>query len=558
MLPGINIPFEYAGNALGASADELKLISVFLVSYPLAAILKRLPDSKPWLKSAYIVSVSIFFLIGLFDLWGGLGVIVFDAAATYLIAAKIPGPYMPWIGFTFLMGHMSVSHLSRQFSGESGSVDITAAQMVMVMKLSAFCWNVWDGKQKDSDLSAFQKDRALKKMPDILSYAAFVGFFPSLFPGPAFDYADYDRWLNTSMFDLPPGTESNKAPATKKQRKIPRSGTPAMKKLAQGLLWIFAFMQLGGIYNKSFVLSDTFMNYNFFHRILCLYLLGLTQRCKYYGVWLLTEGSCILAGIGYKGVDPKTGKPSWDRLNNIKPLEVELSQNSHTYLAYWNINTNVWLRNYVYLRVTPKGKKPGFSATLATFVTSAFWHGFYPGYYMAFLLASFVQNIAKNSRRLLRPFFMTPDGSKPTQYKPIYDVFSWFMTHLTFTFNVVPFILLTYQDTLKAWGSVYYYGIVGTAACSIALLTPAKQILSKQVKARSTRSAKKQDSPDEGSGKETLGVPGDPGKQWDVMVDEVVAEVNKRRGNKAGPDASELRRNVQDRLSALVQEASAK
>lgn len=32
----------------------------------------------------------------------------------------------------------------------------------------------------------------------------------------------------------------------------------------------------------------------------------------------------------------------------------------------------------------PKGK------TLAVFVLSAFWHGFYPGYYLSFVLGAFI------------------------------------------------------------------------------------------------------------------------------------------------------------------------
>ena len=34
------------------------------------------------------------------------------------------------------------------------------------------------------------------------------------------------------------------------------------------------------------------------------------------------------------------------------------------------MNTNRWLKNYVYLRVTPKGKKPGFRSSMSTFGTS--------------------------------------------------------------------------------------------------------------------------------------------------------------------------------------------
>lgn len=396
MLPYVNVPFEYVANVLGASSDEVKLIFTFLASYPLAGILKRLPDDKPWLKNTFNISIAVFYLVGLFDLWSGLTLIVFDAVGTYAIAKYIQGPYMPWIGFVFLMGHMSVSHIYRQIAASPSSVDITGAQMVMVMKLSGFCWNVFDGKQKASDLNEDQKDRMLSTLPAPLDFAGFVAFFPSLMVGPAFDFVDYERWLNTRMFDLPPGTDPMQAPPTRKKRKIPRSGTPAMIKMATGLGWILLFLQASSYFNSKVVLSPTYATMPFALRVFHLHMLSLVTRMKYYGVWTMTEGACILSGIGYKGLDSKTGKPDWGRLTNIQPMGVELAQNSHAYLGYWNINTNHWLKNYMYLRVTPRGKKPGFRASMATFVTSAFWHGFEPGYYLTFVLASFIQNVAKS------------------------------------------------------------------------------------------------------------------------------------------------------------------
>lgn len=327
---------------------------------------------------------------------------------------------MPWVGFVFLMGHMSISHIYRMIEDSPSSVDITGAQMVMVMKLSAFCWNVFDGKQPASELTNdVQKDRAIRKLPDPLSYAGFVAFFPSVMAGPAFDYVDYERWINTTMFDLPPGTDPMKAPPRRGKRKIPRSATPAMFKMVTGLFWILVFLQLSAYFNPGVVLSDEYATYSFPRRVFHLHMLSMVTRTKYYGVWTLTEGACILSGLGFKSVDPKTGKADWGRLTNIKPAGVELAQNSHAYLGNWNINTNHWLRNYMYLRVTPKGKKPGFRASMATFVTSAFWHGFAPGYYMSFVLASFIQNVAKSKQnpsiasrcQLLTPRRLTPPPS---------------------------------------------------------------------------------------------------------------------------------------------------
>ncbi|KAK5109450.1 hypothetical protein LTR62_007009 [Meristemomyces frigidus] len=558
MIPYINVPFDYAAKALGASTDEVKMIGLFLGSYPLAAVLKRLPDNKPWIKNVFNICVTIFFLVGLFDLWGGLAVVVFDAAGTYAIAKYVKGPYMPWIGFVFLMGHMSVSHVYRQMAESPSSVDITGAQMVMVMKLSAFCWNVWDGKQKTADLTDEQKDRMLTDLPNLLDFAGFVAFFPSFMVGPAFDFVDYHRWLNTTMFDLPPGTDPMKAPPTRKKRRIPRSARPAMWKMAQGLVWLAAFLQCSGYFNEKVVLGDRFKTMNLAWRIFHLHMLSLVTRMKYYAVWSLTDGACTLSGLGYKGLDPKTGKPNWDRLINIKPAGVEFAQNTHAYLGNWNLNTNHWLRNYMYLRVTPKGKKPGFRASMATFVTSAFWHGFYPGYYLTFVLASFVQNVAKNSRRLIRPFFLSPDG-KPLPRKRYYDIATWLITQLTFSFVTAPFIVLSIHDSMLVWSRVYFYCPLGVALCSAFLASPGKAWLAKKVKERTASAGAtkpklgRADSTESLQGT-TLGVPSEPGKEFDEVVDEIMAEVKARRGSRAGPEGAELRKRVEHSLHQKADE----
>lgn len=231
-------------------------------------------------------------------------------------------------------------------------------------------------------------------------------FFPALMVGPSFDYVDYQRWIETTMFEVPTGTDPANRPKTRKQRKIPQSGTPAAIKAGIGLTWIVLFLQFSKWYNTDLVLGDEYMRYGFLRRVWLLEMLGFSTRMKYYGVWYLTEGACILSGMGYKGINPKTGKVDWNRLQNVNPWGIESAQNSRAYLEGWNMNTNNWLRNYMYLRVTPKGKKPGFRASLATFVTSAFWHGFAPGYYLTFVLAAFLQTIAKSKVSPENPCFL--------------------------------------------------------------------------------------------------------------------------------------------------------
>jgi len=264
-----------------------------------------------------------------------------------------------------------------------------------------------------------------------------------------------------------------------------------------------------------------------------LYMLGFSSRLKYYGVWALTEGACILSGLGYKGVDPVTHKVSWDRLRNVSPWGVESAQNTRAYLGNWNINTNNWLRNYIYLRVTPKGKKPGFRASMATFVTSAFWHGFYPGYYLAFVLASFIQTVAKNCRRHFRPFFLDPKTSQPTSSKLYYDIFSLIVTQITFSFAAAPFVLLTMPASLLVWSRVYFYGVIGTVLATGFFMSPAKPFLAKKLRARAGATEHKltrvESQESLASREPVLGLPPDPQKELEEIVQEVKAEIEARQ-----------------------------
>lgn len=550
MLPYISVPFIYVGDKIGASPDELKLIFSFILSYPLAGLLKRVPDARPAYKNLFIIGVGLFYLIGLFDLWTGIRTLFISSAGTYAISYFLRGsPYMPWVGFVFLMGHMSVNQLIRQFADAPSVVDITGAQMVLVMKLSAFCWNVADGLLPDEQLDDFQRDRVLRELPGLLDYTGYVLFFPSLLAGPAFDYAEYRRWLDCSMFDIPAAVDPTKKPPTRRKRKIPRSATPALWKLASGLFWIVAFLQLSNYYWPQVLLERSYVtHYGFLRRVLIMHMVGFTARTKYYGVWSMAEGACILAGLGYNGVDPTTGKVSWNRAQNINPWAVETAQSSRDYLSGWNMKTNSWLRNYIYLRVTPRGKKPGFRASMATFVTSAFWHGFYPGYYFTFMLGSLVQTVAKNCRRHIRPFFLHPATQAPLPTKRYYDIASWLATQLTFSFVVTPFVLLSASDSLSAWFAVYLYGIVAVGGCMAAFSAPPVKAALR--KAHADRAAKAGFVPkDGGKGRPggtmsrtnstdsvreppTLGFSSDPEKEMREAANEIRGEVQRRKSTR--------------------------
>ncbi|CAK9439603.1 uncharacterized protein LODBEIA_P37030 [Lodderomyces beijingensis] len=441
---------------------SIKVLVCTLLSYPVGIVFKRLPDRNYTLKNLFIVSVSAFYVFGICNLRSGFATLFIAAMGSYFITRYLSTPNMPWINFLFLMVHLLYNHARLQFFAEYDhtAIDISGAQMILVMKLSAFGWSVYDGKQAPESLTEYNRSRAIKKHPNILPFISYSFFYASLLTGPAFDYADYDRFIRSTLFDDVP---EEKRPGTKVRRRIPKSGKEATFKLLQGFFWAFLLLQSPKYADMDYMYSSSFMDtHGFLYRVLYMWVLGFTYRLKYYTIWLIAEGACILCGIGYNGIDPKTGESRWDRVQNIDPCGFETAQNVRGAFEAWNQNTNKWLKHYVYLRVVKPGKKPGFKSTVFTFLTSAAWHGTMPGYYLTFLLGAFLQTIGKYYRRNIRPLFLTADGSpKPT--KRVYDLVCWFNTQVAVGFLAQPFVILDLDKSLYCWGTVYFWLVVVVA-----------------------------------------------------------------------------------------------
>lgn len=455
MIDAIDRACAGLADKVGFAVGPLKLLVCLLLSYPLAGILKRLPHQRT-VVNVYVVACSLFFLVGILDLTRGLVELVGAALVTYGLST-VRHPAMPWLNFVVVMAHMSVNQIKRQRIGDESAIDVTGAQMVLVMKLTAFAWNVHDGRVDKT------RKNALPTLPNLLDYLAWVLFFPALLIGPSFDYALYEDWLTLRLYG--PGA-----------RRIPRSGRAGTKRALEGLFWLGLFAYLSPRYTTDAVLDYSFEKRSLISRLFYIVPLAFAARTKYYGVWKVSEGACILCGFGYE----RTGdRVRWNGIENISPYEFETSPNTKALLESWNKNTNRWLKEYVYLRVTPAGRKPGFFATLATFGTSAIWHGFYPGYYFAFVTGAFAQTVGKLYRRNLRPHFVD------TPYKRAYDVVGWAVTQMTWNYISQPFIVLSFWPSLLFFRRYYYYVHVGMLLSFLFFNSPlAKTIRPKRTERR--------------------------------------------------------------------------
>lgn len=70
----------------------------------------RIPSSQLNLKHLFNIGVAVFYLIAMLNLSGGLLQLLASALATYVIAATVQGPYMPWIVFVYVFEVPSTIH----------------------------------------------------------------------------------------------------------------------------------------------------------------------------------------------------------------------------------------------------------------------------------------------------------------------------------------------------------------------------------------------------------------------------------------------------------------
>ncbi|KAH9483154.1 Lysophospholipid acyltransferase [Psilocybe cubensis] len=451
--------FMPLANAVGASVDQIKLISCLLIAYPLASIFVRIPSSQPALRHLYSIVVALLFFFPVLQIYSAFFQLLGSILATYFVTKYDKSSRMPWVVFTIVMGHLTVNHVIRAIYGFSyETMEVTGPQMVLTMKLTTFAWNVYDGRRKEEELDKWQLSKRITQYPSLLEFLGYSFYFPGILVGPYLDYPEYMELINETMFQH----AHVKAALKDGHRLPPGRKRAAYTKMFMGLVYLGAFVLLGPTYNFSVALKPGFTDMPLWKRILVFQLGGPIERAKYYAIWTLTEGASVLTGLGFTDFGLH-GKPNWDRAANVKVWTIEFPSNFKVLLDAWNMKTNVWLRECVYKRVTPKGKKPGNLSQMITFFTSAFWHGIASGYYLTFIMGGFITAAARQARANFRPLLVPPTAPNtppppPTLIKRIYDIGSIALSAMILNYSASAFIILSGRDSITTWKALGWYG----------------------------------------------------------------------------------------------------
>ncbi|THH14871.1 hypothetical protein EW146_g5521 [Bondarzewia mesenterica] len=529
--------------SVGASVDQVKLIACLLVSYPLGSLFIRIPSSRPALKHLFNLSIAFFYFIPVLNLRVAFLQLLGDVLATYFVTANVKGSHMPWIVFTFGETFMTfLSHVIRaMFAMGYETFDVTGPQMVLIMKLTTFAWNVYDGRRPaevnnlllifsilptnghGQDLDRWQLQMKVSKFPSLLEFLGYAFYFPGVLVGPYLEYAAYSSLIDETLFksyesNATDDSRGNSVPQHRKRAIPDGRKRVAYRKGLWGLLYLGLFMAFSPSFYFGITITDWFAKQGLLYRIIYLQFCGFIERAKYYGIWILTEGASILTGLGFTGYGP-SGKSLWEGAANVNVRLIEFPPNFKVLLDSWNMKTNVWLRECMYKRVTPKGKKPGFKSSMITFATSAFWHGVAGGYYLTFILGGFVQTAGRLCRTHIRPLVMSAtvpalfNGSNgspatigapaksslqgpKTTIKKLYDVLSIVVSILLVNYATVPFMLLNLKDSIDGWSHLAWYGHWMIGLCLLFFYAGGRRWL-KKIQARRVQKASAGSSSDD-------------------------------------------------------------
>ncbi|KAH7484303.1 hypothetical protein KRP22_005476 [Phytophthora ramorum] len=442
--------------SLGLGSDQLRYVLCLFAAYPLAVVYKLLPGGS--LK--HLMDVVTGVCMAQFVLGSGWVHSFVSALVTYVLVKFGPSKHAPGMVFLFNMLYMSASHIYRLYVDYMGwTLDFTGPQMLLVIKLTSFAYNYYDGvvdktfERKGDGMSPGKKKvyegrqkLAIHEIPSLLEFFGYVYSFTTFLAGPAFEIREYLDVTSGKKFLLDG------------KSKQPSSVLAAFSKFLVGSVLMAAFAVYGPMFPLSNLHDPEIASQPLVWQLKDLYITLIFCKAKYYSAWKIAEGATVLCGFGFEGFDKDGSSRGWNGVSNMDILGFEFSQSIRAASRAWNKGTQNWLERYVYTRTG--------NSLMATYFISAFWHGFYPGYYLFFMSLPLATAVNRLAFKRLRPRFLEADGSFGTK-KKIYDVFSFLLTLFAMHYFVMPFQAMSWENSLASLKNTYFAGHIGAVVLYI-------------------------------------------------------------------------------------------
>lgn len=437
------LEMESMATAIGVSVPVLRFLLCFVATIPVSFAWRFMPG--PAAKHLYAAASGAFLSYLSFGATSNL-LFIFPMTFGYtsmLLFRRYAGIFTFFAGFSYLIA-CHVYYMSGD-AWKEGGIDATGALMVLILKVISCAINYSDGLLKEEGLRESQKKNRLIHRPTAVEYVGYCLCCGSHFAGPVYEMKEYLEW-----------TEGEGIWLSSKGKSSPSPYGAMFRAIVQAAICMGIYLYLVPHFPLARFNEPTYYQWGFWKRLFYQYMSGFTARWKYYFIWSISEASIIISGLGFSGwSDSHPPRALWHRAKNVDILGVELATSAVQLPLVWNIQVSTWLRHYVYDRLIQKGKKPGFLQLLATQTVSAVWHGLYPGYIIFFVQSALM---IAGSRVIYR--WQQAVSPKNALLSKILTLTNFFYTPLVLNYSCIGFLVLSMQETLASYKSVYLVGTV--------------------------------------------------------------------------------------------------
>lgn len=456
---------------MGLPIDQTNFVFGLVASFFFSFIIRYvLHPSRVSPRVRHIACTGIGVTLGLMC-WGiHIWHTVILATTCYLLLLWLSPRYSQRLVFIYSMAHLGVLHYLRlQHGYGTYTLDITGPFMIMTQKSTSLAFSYHDGVSvKEQQLTPEQKQRAVRKLPSVLEFISYLFHFQTILAGPGILYSDYMDFIHGRfVYNVEKNGAVNK---DIHYRNEPSPTEAILMKLLLVACLVFVNLRIVPLFPIERLLDVDFV-YNTGFLAKTAYIIAATSvtRFRYYFAWTMSDVVCNASGLGFNGFD-KFGREKWDLTSNVYIFDFEFSLSFRDALQAWNTQTMTWLRMVAYDRAP-------FAKTLATYVLSAYWHGFYPGYYLTFGSGAIITLAARSVRRSVRPYFQK---SKFTML--LYHVLTFSWCRLTMAYATFPFVLLQFWPSLHIYRCFYFYLhiLAFLAAFILPIVLPPKRDRAKQ------------------------------------------------------------------------------
>ncbi|XP_033105067.1 lysophospholipid acyltransferase 7-like isoform X2 [Anneissia japonica] len=356
--------------------------------------------------------------------------------------------HCPTLSFVFVFTYLAFFRTTHYFGLPAPTSFSNVVQLLLTLRMVGIAFEVQDSWKAKEEISKSEKkdvdNRTLMAVidtPGMLDVFMYAYCYIGILTGPYYKYKVYADMINQK--------QGVNIPTLK----------PAVHRLKYIIPYGGAYLILSQYFVIDYLRTDAFYDNPFWYRYLFMVPVFIVFRLRMFSAWVLSEVVCILAGLGAypKETNPKCAQGptqsvpqdsestnyeyNFDTIRNIDGYNCDTTSTLRDAMRYWNMTVQWWLKHYIYIRCPIKSLR-----TSITLLVSAFWHGIHPGYFLSFLTIP----IMLTAEDVMIQAFRTDENAR------VYRKLNWFFRSRGLDYLAMGFLLLTWNDTIRFWKSVYF------------------------------------------------------------------------------------------------------